>query len=202
MIRLFDWNRTANNINEALTDASKNTGFDKADFKCEIVKEPQKIGLFKKEPGIFHCWYEYEGLNCNKEFTIAEANLYFDITKKKILIVRFGFKAYEIDYLDLVDYELVVSTTERTFTVSSKNKTLKGAILFGATGAIVGASKSNIMTDTVDMAEVIIRLKFANKEPFEVLTCNWKRETDDEEWRDISDQSKEIDKWLKTLIGD
>ncbi len=55
MIRLYDWNRTATNENEALIKASNYTGFSKEDFKCEVIKEPKRVGLFKKEDGNGRC---------------------------------------------------------------------------------------------------------------------------------------------------
>lgn len=200
MIKLFDGNEHAKNKDEALISASNNTGFNKEDFKCEVIQEPKKVGLFKKENGIYHCWYEYEGMNADKEFVVADTYLYMDITRKKILVLRIGFKAYEIDYSDLVDYEIVITSNNRIYTVSNKNKALKGAILFGAVGAVVGAADSETISETVEFAEIIIRLKFKNKEPFEILTCNQKYEVDDEEWRDILDQSKEVDKFLKEIV--
>ena len=57
MIRLYEiceWQ--AKSKNEALIAASDYTGFNKEEFKCEIIKEPKRIGLFKKEDGIYHCW--------------------------------------------------------------------------------------------------------------------------------------------------
>ena len=200
MIKLFDGNEHAKNKDEALIGASDYTGFNKDDFKCEVIQEPKKVGLFKKENGIYHCWYEYEGMNADKEFRVADAYLYFDITKKKILVIRFGFKAYEIDYSDLTDYEIVITSNNRIYTVSNKNKALKGAILFGAVGAVVGAADSETVSETVEFAELIIRLKFRNKEPFEILTCNRKYEVGTEKWRGILDQSKEVDKFFKEIV--
>lgn len=55
MIRLYDWNRTATNENEALIKASNYTGFSKDDFKCEVIKELKRVGLFKKEDGNGRC---------------------------------------------------------------------------------------------------------------------------------------------------
>ena len=75
MIRLHEVNEwRAKSRDEALTEASNYTGFKKEDFKCEVIQEPKRVGLFKKEDGIYHCWYEYEnmdaddpgsGLHCN-----------------------------------------------------------------------------------------------------------------------------------------
>lgn len=200
MIRLYDWNRIATSKNEALTRASNRTGFNKEDFKCEVVREPKRVGLFKKEDGIFRCWYEYQGMNSDKRLDIADATLHFDITQKKILVLRFGYMAYEIDYSDLVDYEMVICSSNRTYTVSSKNKALKGAALFGITGAIVGAADTETISETVELAELVIRLKFKNKEPFEIITCDQKCNTENEEWRDILDQSKAADKFFKELL--
>ena len=197
MIRLYDYNRHAKSKNEALIDASNYTGFNKEDFKCDVIQEPQKIGLFKKEYGIYHCWYEYECMDSDKELNVADAHMYFDTTQKKILVTRFGFKAYEIDYSDLADYEMVIISNNRTYTVSNKNKALKGAILFGTVGAIVGAADSEVVSETVEFAEVIFRLKFTNKEPFEILTCNRKYEVGTEKWRDILDQSKAVNEFFK-----
>ena len=39
-----------------------------------------------------------------------------------MLVIKFGFKAYEIDYSDLVDYEMVIAPSTRKRTISSKNK--------------------------------------------------------------------------------
>lgn len=51
MIKLYegDWHRKSKD--EALIHASNYTGFAKEDFKCEMIKEPKKIGLFKKKKG-------------------------------------------------------------------------------------------------------------------------------------------------------
>lgn len=205
MIRLYETNELpAKSKNEALIFASDYTGFKKEDFKCEVVKEPKRVGLLKKEDGIYHCWYEYEGMNADKELRVVDAHMYFDTTKKKILVVRYGFKVYEIDFSDLVDYEMVISSSisNRTRTISNKNKALKGAILFGTTGAIVGAADSETITETStsEVAELIIRLKFKNKEPFEILTMNYKYNTANKEWRDVLDQSKVADEFFKDLI--
>ncbi len=72
----------AKSKDEELAWASNYTGFNKEEFKCEIIKDPKKIGLFKKEEGLYHCWYEYEGMNADKEFVIADAHLYVDCAKK------------------------------------------------------------------------------------------------------------------------
>ena len=204
MIRLYEFERHATSKNEALNRASNYTGFSKEDFKCEVIKEPKRIGLFKKEDGLFNCWYEYEGMDADKELRIVDAHLYFDTTQKKILVLRYGFKAYEIDYSDLIDYEMVISSSirSRTRTISNKNKALKGAILFGTTGAIVGAADSEIKTETStsEVAELIIRLKFENKEPFEILTMDYKYNTANQEWRDVLDQSKVADEFFRELL--
>lgn len=201
MIRLYDWDRTATSQNEALIKASNYTGFNKSDFKCEVIREPKRVGLFKKEEGIYHCWYEYEGMDADVDFMIANAHLYLDFTQKKILVIRFGFKAYELDCSDLIDYEVIVTSNNRTYTMSNKNKALKGAILFGAAGAIVGAADSETITETVEFADLVIRLKFKEKEPFEILTCNRKYEVATEEWRNILDQGKAADEYFKKLIS-
>lgn len=204
MIRLYegDWHRK--NRNEALIHASNYTGFNKEDFKCEIIKEPKRIGLFKKEDGIYHCWYEYEGMDADKELRIVDAHLYVDTTQKKILVIRFGFKSYEVDYSDLIDYEMVInsSISTRTRTISNKNNALKGAILFGTTGAIVGAANSETITETStsELAELIIRLKFENKKPFEIITMDHKCNTHNEKWRDILEQSKVADEFFRELL--
>ena len=84
MIRLHEYdNIPASSRNDALFFASNYTGFNKEDFKCEVIKEPQRVGLFKKEDGIYHCWYEYEGMNADKEFVIADAHLFMDCAKKR-----------------------------------------------------------------------------------------------------------------------
>ena len=83
MIRLYELNEwPAKSEDEALFHASNYTGFSMEDFKCEVIKEPKRVGLFKKEDGIYHCWYEYEGMNADKEFVIADAHLYVDCAKK------------------------------------------------------------------------------------------------------------------------
>lgn len=200
MIRLYDWERIATCKEEALSRASNRTGFDKNEFKCEIIKEPKRVGLFKKEDGIFRCWYEYQGMNSDKRLDIADATLHFDTTQKKILVLRFGYKAYEIDYSDLVDYEMVVCASNRTYTVSNKNKALKGALLFGTVGAIVGAADTETISETVEFVELVIRLKFRNKESFEIITSDQKYEIDDEEWRDVLDQCKVLDDFFRKLL--
>ena len=205
MIRLYEINEwRASSKNEALIAASNYTGFNKDDFKCEIIQEPKRVGLFKKEDGIYHCWYEYEGMNADKELKIVDAHMYFDTTQKKILVLRYGFKSYEIEYSDLIDYEMVIasSTRTRTISTSNKNNALKGAILFGTTGAIVGAADSETITETStsEVAELIIRLKFQNKESFEILTCNQKCNTSTKEWRDILDQSKVANEFFRELL--
>lgn len=200
MIKLHECEWYAPNKREALYKASLYTGFDKEFFECEVIKEPKKVGLFKKEDGIYHCWYEYEGMDSDKELRIADATLHFDTKQKIILVLRFGYKAYEIEYSDLVDYEMVIVSSSQTYTVSNKDKALKGGILFGVTGAIVGASNSETVTSTSEIAELIIRLKFERKESFEILTCNQKCNTSNKEWRDILDQSKEVDEYLKMLV--
>lgn len=200
MIKLYEGERHATSQNEALIRASDYTGFNKEDFKCEVVKEPKRIGLFKKEDGLYNCWYEYEGMDAHKELRIVDAHLYVDTKQKKILVTRFGFMAYEIDYSDLVDYEMVIASSTRTYTVSNKNKALKGAILFGTVGAIVGAADSETVSETSELAELIIRLRFKNKEPFEILTCNELCETSNEEWRDTLDQGKVADEFFRKLL--
>lgn len=202
MIRLYEFERHATSKNEALIRASDYTGFKKEDFKCEVVKEPKRVGLFKKEDGLYNCWYEYEGMDADKELRVVDAHMYFDTKQKKILVVRHGFKAYEIGYSDLVDYEMVIASSTQTRTISNKNNALKGAILFGTVGAIVGAADSETVTRTSEIAELIIRLKFKNKESFEILTCNQKCNTHNKEWRDIIDQSKEADVFFRELLGE
>ena len=200
MIRLYDCEEHASSKNYALYLASDFTGFNKNDFKCEVIKEPKRVGLFKKEDGIYHCWYEYEGMDSDKELRIADATLYFDTKQKKILILRFGFKSYEVDYSGLVDYEIMVKSRNRTYTVSNKNKALKGALLFGTVGAIVGAADSKTISETVEEMEMVIRLRFLDKDYFEILTCNNRWEPHDEEWREIVEQSKVVDEYLNELI--
>ena len=204
MIRLYegDWHRKSKD--EALIHASNYTGFNKEEFKCEVIKEPQRVGLFKKENGVFHCWYEYEGMNADKELKVVDAHMYFDTTQKKILVLRYGFKSYEIDYSDLMDYEMVIvsSISNRTRTISNKNNALKGGILFGVTGAVLGAADSETVTETStsEVAELIIRLRFKNKEPFEILTMDYKYNTANKEWRDVLDQSKIADEFFRELL--
>ncbi len=200
MIKLYECEWQAPNKSEALYMAAYCTGFDKNFFECEVIKEPKRLGLFKKEDGIYHCWYEYEGLDSDKEFRIADATLHFDTKQKIILVLRLGYNAYEVEYSNLIDYEMVVKTVNRTYTVSNKNKALKGAMLFGVTGAVVGASDSETVSETVDFAELIIRLKFEKKESFEILTCNRPYDATSKLWRDILEQSKEIDEYFKELL--
>ena len=201
MIKLYEINEwPAKSKEEALRFASDFTGFSSHEFKCEVIKEPKRVGLFKKEDGIYHCWYEYRGMDSDKEIDIADPTLYFDIKKKKILVIRHGFKSYELDYSNLIDYEMIVKSVNRTYTISNKNKALKGALLFGTVGAIVGAANSEIVSETVEQVEMIIRLRFDNKEYFDILTCNNLWETDDEEWRNILEQGKEVDDYLKELL--
>lgn len=200
MIKLYDWNRTALSQDEALRIASDFTGFSKYEFKCEVIKEPKRVGLFKKEDGIYHCWYEYQGMDSDKKISIGDATLYFDTTKKKMLIIRIGYKSHELDYSNLVDYEIIIKSVNRTYTVSNKNKALKGALLFGTAGAIVGAAESETVTETVEQVKMIIRLRFDNKEYLDILTSDNFWETDDEEWRNILEQSKEVDDYLKELL--
>lgn len=200
MIRLYEGERHAKSKDEALTWASNYTGFNKEDFKCEVIKEPKKIGLFKKEDGLYNCWYEYTGMDAHKELKIVDAYLYVDTIQKKILVLRDGYKSYEIDYSDLVDYEMVIASGTRTYTVSNKNKALKGAILFGTVGAIVGAADSETVSSTSEVAELIIRLRFKNKEPFEILTCNGLCATSNERWRNTLDQGKVADEFFRELL--
>ena len=202
MIRLHECDRIpATSRNDALFFASNYTGFSKEDFKCEVIKEPKRVGLFKKEDGIYHCWYEYQGMDADVDFMIADAHLYLDYAQKKVLVIRFGFKAYELDCSDLIDYEMVINSNNKMYTISNKNKALKGAVLFGVTGAVVGAADSEIVSETVEFAELIIRLRFKGKEPFEILTCSQKYEVADQEWRDILDQSRDADEHLKKLVN-
>lgn len=203
MIKLHECDRIpASSKNDALIFASNYTGFSKEDFKCEVIKEPKRVGLFKKEDGIYHCWYEYNGMDADIDFLIADAHLYLDFNQKKILVIRIGFKAYELDCSDLVDYEMVVNSNNKTYTISNQNKALKGAVLFGATGAIVGAANSEIISETTEFAELVIRLRFRGKEPFEILTSETSYDTTSKLWRDILDQSKKADEYLKKLIND
>lgn len=202
MIRLHECDRIpASSRNDALFFASNYTGFNKEDFKCEVIKEPKRVGLFKKEDGIYHCWYEYQGMDADIDFMIADAHLYLDYAQKKILVTRIGFKAYELDCSDLTDYEMVINSNNKTYTISSKNKALKGAILFGITGAVVGAADSETVSESVEFAELIIRLKFKGKESFEILTSNTSYDAASKLWRDILDQSKNADEYLKKLVN-
>ena len=203
MIRLYEYERYATSKNEALILASDYTGFKKEDFKCEVLKEPKRVGLFKKEDGIYNCWYEYEGMDADREIRIVDAHLYADITQKKILVLRYGFLSYEIDYSDMTDYEILLNTSLNsiTRTISSKNKALKGGILFGVTGAIVGAADSETITETEtdEVGELRIRLKFQNKKPIEIITCNQECNVENEEWQDILLQSKAADEFFREL---
>lgn len=205
MIRLYefdDW--PVRSKEEALTRASNLSGINKEDFKCEVIKEPKRVGLFKKEDGLYNCWYEHEGMDAHKELKVVDVCMYFDTVQKKILVVRYHVKPFEIDYSDLIDYEMVIasSTRTRTISTSNKNNALKGAILFGTTGAIVGAADSKTITETStsELAELIIRLKFQNKEPFEILTMDYKYNTANKEWRDVLDQSELADGFFRELL--
>ncbi len=202
MIRLYEGERHAKSEDEALTSASNYTGFNKDDFHCELIQEPKRVGLFKKEDGIYYIWYEYQGMNSDKEIKVVDAHLYVDTIQKKILVLRDGYKSYEVDYSDLIDYEMVIASSTRTRTISSKNNALKGAILFGTTGAIVGAADSETVTSTSEIAELIIRLRFKNKDSFEILTCNTKCNTQNQKWRDILDQSKVADEFFRELLAE
>ncbi len=203
MIRLYEYERYATSKNEALILASDYTGFKKEDFKCEVLKEPKRVGLFKKEDGIYNCWYEYEGMDADREIRIVDARLYADITQKKILVLRYGFLSYEIDYSDMTDYEILLNTSLNTITrtISSKNNALKGGILFGVTGAIIGAADSETITETEtdEVGELRIRLKFQNKKPIEIITCNQECNVENEEWQDILLQSKAADEFFREL---
>jgi len=205
MIRLYEiTNYPAKSKDEARSVASDYTEFNKEDFVCEVVKEPKRVGLFRWEKGLYNCWYEYPGMDSDKEIRIVDVFLYADTQQKKLLVDRPGYKTYEIDYSNLIDYEMVISSSisTRTRTISNKNKALKGAILFGTTGAIVGAADSETVTETStsELAELIIRLKFENKEPFEILTMDYKYNTANKEWRDILDQSKVADEFFRELL--
>ena len=203
MIRLYEYERYATSKNEALILASDYTGFKKEDFKCEVLKEPKRVGLFKKEDGIYNCWYEYEGMDADREIRIVDARLYADITQKKILVLRYGFLSYEIDYSDMTDYEILLNTSLNsiTRTISSKNKALKGGILFGVTGAIVGAADSETITETEtdEVGELRIRLEFQNKKPIEIITCNRECSLEADKWQDILQQSKAADEFFREL---
>ena len=203
MIRLYEYERYATSKNEALILASDYTGFKKEDFKCEVLKEPKRVGLFKKEDGIYNCWYEYEGMDADREIRIVDAHLYADITQKKILVLRYGFLSYEIDYSDMTDYEILLNTSLNsiTRTISSKNKALKGGILFGVTGAIVGAADSETITETEtdEVGELRIKLKFQNKKPIEIITCNRECSLEADKWQDILQQSKAADEFFREL---
>ncbi len=87
-----------------------------------MIKEPKIIVFFKKEDGIYHHWYEYEGMDAHKELKVVDAHMYFDTVKKKILVVRYHIKPFEIDYSDLIDYEMVIASSTRTRTISNSNK--------------------------------------------------------------------------------
>jgi len=141
-------------------------------------------------------------MDADADFMVADAHLYLDFTQKKILVTRIGFKAYELDCSDLIDYEMVINSNNKTYTISNKNKALKGAVLFGVTGAIVGAADSETVSETVEFAELIIRLRFKGKEPFEILTSNTSYDATSKLWRDILDQSKDADEHLKKLVND
>ena len=106
----------------------------------------------------------------------------------------------QIDYSDLIDYEMVTVSSTQTRTISSKNKALKGAILYGTTGAIIGTADSETVTSTSEAAELIIRLRFANKESVEIKTCDQRCNTQNKKWRDILDQGKVADEFFRELL--
>lgn len=205
MIRLYEiTNYPAKSKDEARSVASDYTEFNKDDFVCEVVKEPKRVGLFKWEKGLYNCWYEYPNMDSDKELRIVDVFLYADTKQKKLLVLRPGYKTHEIEYSDMIDYEMVIvsSISNRTRTISSKNKALKGGILFGVTGAVIGAADSETITETStsEVAELIIRLRFKNKEPFEILTMDYKYNTANKEWRDVLDQSKIADEFFRELL--
>ena len=201
MIRLYEiTNYPAKSKDEARSVASDYTEFNKEDFVCEVVKEPKRVGLFKWEKGLYNCWYEYPGMDSDKEIRIVDVFLYADTQQKKLLVDRPGYKTYEIDYSNLIDYEMVTVSSTQTRTISSKNKALKGAILYGATGAIIGAADSETITSTSEAAELIIRLRFANKESVEIKTCDQRCNMQNKKWRDILDQSKVADEFFRELL--
>lgn len=201
MIRLYEiTNYPAKSKDEALNYVSKNARFRKEDFKCEVVKEPKRIGLFKWEKGLYNCWYEHPGMDIDKEFWVVRTHLYFDTKQKKMLVFEPFPKTYEIDYSDLIGYEMVTVSSTQTRTISSKNKALKGAILYGTTGAIIGAADSETITSTSEAAELIIRLRFANKEAVEIKTCDQRCNVTTKDWRDILDQGKVADEFFRELL--
>lgn len=201
MIRLYEiTNYPAKSKDEARSVASDYTEFNKEDFVCEVVKEPRRVGLFKWEKGLYNCWYEYPGMDSDKEIRIVDVFLYADTKQKKLLVDRPGYKTQEIDYSDLIDYEMVTVSSTQTRTISSKNKALKGAILYGTTGAIIGAADSETITSTSEAAELIIRLRFANKEAVEIKACDQRCNVTTKDWRDILDQSKVADEFFRELL--
>lgn len=201
MIRLYEiTNYPAKSKDEARSVASDYTEFNKEDFVCEVVKEPKRVGLFKWEKGLYNCWYEYPGMDSDKEIRIVDVFLYADTQQKKLLVDRPGYKTYEIDYSNLIDYEMVTVSSTQTRTISSKNKAFKGAILYGTTGAIIGAADSETITSTSEAAELIIRLRFENKESVEIKTCDQRCNVTTKDWRDILDQSKVADEFFRELL--
>lgn len=205
MIRLYEiTNYPAKSKDEALNHASEYARFRKEDFKCEVVKEPKRVGLFKWEKGLYNCWYEHPDMELDKEFWAVRTHLYFDTKQKKMLVFEPFHKTYEVDYSDLIDYEMVIvsSISNRTRTISNKNNALKGGILFGVTGAVIGAADSETITETStsEVAELIIRLKFENKESIEIKTCDQKCNVTTKDWRDILDQSKVADEFFRELL--
>ena len=201
MIRLYEiTNYPAKSKDEALNYVSKNARFKKEDFKCEVVKEPRRVGLFKWEKGLYNCWYEYPGMDIDKEFWVVRTHLYVDTKQKKMLVFEPFRRTYEIDYSDLIDYEMVKVSSIQTRTISSKNKALKGAILYGVPGAIIGAADSETVTSTSEAAELIIRLRFKNKEAVEIKTCDQRCNVTTKDWRDILDQSKVADEFFRELL--
>lgn len=141
-----------------------------------------------------------KGMDAHKQFRDCRCYIIFYMKTEKILILRSMYKSYEVDYSGLIVYETVVELSDRTFIISNNNKVLKGAALLCLTGAVVGATNTEIVTETAKKERMIIRLNFKNKESSKILTCRIKCDSSSNLWRDIIKKSKEIDNCFKELI--
>ena len=65
---------------------------------------------------------------------------------------------------------------------------------------IIGTADSETVTSTSEAAELIIRLRFANKESVEIKTCDQRCNTQNKKWRDILDQGKVADEFFRELL--
>ena len=72
--------------------------------------------------------------------------------------------------------------------------------MFGTVGAIVDAADTETVSDTSVIAELIIRYKFKNKEPFEILTMDYEYNVATKDWRNVLDQSKVANEFFRELL--